>query len=317
MKATPPKGKNKKLTVALAIPTYNRGQVLVETLNSARRLRPGPDEVLVVDQTPRHEKAVEDYLRKSHKDGWIRWIRQQPPSVTAARNRAIAETRADVIIFTDDDVLMPKDFVARHMANYRDEMVQAVAGGVDQDKKPRYPPLPAGGWSHLLDYKYFSVFDQKRTVGVANFMGCNHSGRTEMFRRLGGFDTNFIGSALREETDMALRIWKSGAVIVFDPEARLTHRAAPSGGCRIPPELVKTHPEWWVAFNRHYFGFYHLFPSMEFWKNILYVDFRQTVLRKANLLRPWKIPWAYISYLYAMVKGALMALEKNRRRPRL
>jgi GT2 family glycosyltransferase len=298
------------LSACVSIPTYNREEVLVQTLKSVLSLDPFPLEVLVIDQTEEHEATTKEFLAKIERAGQIRLIRQQPPSLTAARNRAIAETRCEVIIFIDDDVELPTDFVARHMKNYSNDKTAAVAGRVEQESQPRYPhPPPGGKWSPLFDYKYFSVFSSQRVEGVASFMGCNHSVRTDILRQLGGYDTHYIGSAFREDTDMAVRIWKSGGQIVFDPEARLRHLAAPSGGCRINLSR-KANPEWWVPFNRHYFAFRHLFPKWEFWKLIFFRDFRETVLRKANLLRPWRIPRAVFSYGYAVVR----AWEESRRK---
>ncbi len=302
---------NQQLTAALVIPTYNREEVLVNTLKSALALNPAPDEILVVDQTLEHEEATRRFLKMAHQKGNIRWIHQGPPSLTAARNRAIAETKSDILIFIDDDVILPKNFVAKHLHNYKNEKTQSVAGGVIQENKPIYPPAPRGGWPRVLDYHYFSVYNQKRTEGVATFMGCNHSVRTSVLKRLGGYDTHYIGSAFREDTDMAVRIWKNGGLIIFDPEARLTHLAAPSGGCRIN-SAPKSNPEWWVSFNRHYFSFRHLFLTREFWWLILFKDFRQSVLRKANLLKPWRLPKAFLSYVYSIYRAAIMTIRKNR-----
>jgi glycosyltransferase involved in cell wall biosynthesis len=300
-----------KRTICLAIPTYNREEILVKTLEHALKLKPAPNEILVVDQTPEHTKTTTRFLERVGKKKSIRLIKLQPPSLTAARNRAIAETKSDIIIFIDDDVELPKDFVEKHSRNYSDDKVQAVAGGVDQEKKPAFPPPPPGGkWPRLLDYKYFSVYAQKRTEGVANFMGCNHSVRVETLRRLGGYDTHYIGSAVREDTDMAVRIWKKGGVIIFDPEARLKHLAAPTGGCRIVVPR-KTNPEWWVAFNRNYFAFRHLFPSFEFWRMLLFKDLRESVFRKSNVFNPWRIPWAFLSYGYSVGRAAIVTSRKR------
>jgi len=302
--------KAKVVTATLAIPTYNRESVLLDTLRSALKLKPKPLEILVIDQTPKHDKTTEDFLANANRRGVIRWLRQQPPSLTVARNRAIVEAKGDVLIFIDDDVVLPVDFIAMHLRNYQDGKVQAVAGGVDQENKPQFPERP-GGWPRLLDYKYFSIYGQKRTVGVATFMGCNHSARTHLLRKLGGYDAQYIGSAFREDTDMAVRIWKSGGTIVFDPEARLTHLAAPTGGCRINVP-VKANPEWWVPFNRHYFAFRHLFPSWEFWKMMLFRDLRETVLRKANVFHPWRIPGSFLSYNYSALRALWNAIKKGR-----
>lgn len=298
------------LTVGIAIPTYNREEVLVQTLRSVRALDPAPREVLLVDQTVKHAMETEQFLEKAAREGWLRWIRQQPPRVTTARNRLIQEATTDIVIFIDDDVELPKDFLARHLRNYRDPKVVAVAGRVRQAVETPYPKPRGGRWPRVLDYKYLSVFSAQRVEGVANFMGCNHSARVETLRKVGGYDTNYRGQSLFEETDLAIRIWKSGGLIVYDPETPLFHFFAPVGGCRIPA-VGKPYPEWWVPFNRHYFAFRHLRYTWEFWKSLLFKDFRETVLRKANLRMPWVIPWSALSYFYSVFQAARLAFQKE------
>ncbi len=301
---------HKKLTTSLVIPTYNREEVLINTLQSAFALKPAPDEILVVDQTLEHEKTTERALKKMDQEGRIRWIKQQPPSVTNARNRLITEAKGDVLVFIDDDVDMPKDFLANHLKNYQNEKVAAVAGRVRQEREVSYPKPKNGKWPRVLDYKYLSVFSMKRVEGVANFMGCNHSVRASVVREIGGYDKNYRGQSLFEETDLAIRIWKFGGIIVYDPEVHLFHFFAPSGGCRIKVDR-KPYPEWWIPFNRHYFAFRHLRYIGEFWRSLIFKDFRETVLRKTNVFRPWRIPWSVCSYFYSLIMAARMASEKN------
>ena len=299
-----------KKTVCIAIPTYNREKVLVDTLKSVKALDPAPEEVLIVDQTAAHEKDTEEFLERAEKEGWIRRIRQQPPRVTTARNQLIAEAKSEIIVFIDDDVELPKDFLAQHLKNYSEEKVVAVAGRVRQAKEVPYPKPWGRKWSRVLDYKYLSVFSMERVEGVANFMGCNHSAKTEVLRKIGGYDTNYRGQSLFEETDLAVRIWKAGGLIVYDPEAHLFHYFASVGGCRIPA-VGKAYPEWWVPFNRHYFAFRHLRYIREFWWCLFFKDLRETVLRKANLKIPWVIPWAFFSYFYSMFQAARLAHKKE------
>jgi len=47
------------------------------------------------------------------------------------------------------------------------------------------------------------------------------------------FDTNYTGSAVREESDAAYRIRKAGYKIWYEPKASLFHLVASTGGCRI------------------------------------------------------------------------------------
>lgn len=134
-----------KWTTCVAIPTYNREEILVKTLGSVLEMDPPPDEILIVDQTLEHEKNTEQFLESAQQKGRVRLIRQQPPSLTAARNRAVMEAKSDILIFIDDDVELPKDFVLTHLRNYGDDRVQAVAGKVRQENQPRYPEPPRGG----------------------------------------------------------------------------------------------------------------------------------------------------------------------------
>jgi GT2 family glycosyltransferase len=141
-------------------------------------------------------------------------------------------------------------------------------------------------------------------------MGCNHSARAKVLKQVHGYDMNYRGQSLFEETDLAIRIWKSGGIIVYDPTVHLFHYFAPVGGCRIPA-IGKPYPEWWVPFNRHYFAFRHLRYRWEFWKSLFYKDLRETVFRKANLKMPWVIPWSFISYFYSMMQAGVMAFRKE------
>ncbi|MGA2032739.1 MAG: glycosyltransferase [Thermoguttaceae bacterium] len=286
-----------QLTVAIAIPTYLREAVLVDTCRQVIALSPPPDEVLVIDQTPEHEPETESYLRAQCAAGRIRWIRHWPPNLPSARNRALAETTADIIIFIDDDVRLCKSFIEEHRKNFRDPKVQAVAGRILQPAAHRHPD-PKASWPQLMDYHFFRLDSSRRAENVATFGGGNHSARVRFFKKLGGYDTNYTGWAFREDSDMAIRAWKGGGAIVFDPDAVLQHLAAPAGGCRLK-HLHKRLPEWKVSFPATYFAMRHLFPSRWFWHDLLLGNVRRYVLRKENVFHPWRLPWAILSYLYS------------------
>jgi GT2 family glycosyltransferase len=304
--------KTKKMRICLAIPTYNREEVLVQTLQSALRLNPRPDELMVVDQTQGHEEVTRRFLERLERRGRLRLIRQETPNLPMARNRALRETKCDIVIFIDDDVILPKDFLKKHSANFKDPEVDAVAGKVRQEDMSGFP-RPSRGlkWPKLLDPLYFSVDGDRRVEGIATFRGCNHSVRTGKILELGGYDENFIGNAVGEENDLALRLWKSGGKIVFDPEAVLFHLVSPSGGCRVHG-VRKKMPEWVVYFSNNYFAFRHYFPSAIFWYLTLWGSFWDYAFRKANREHPWKLPWAVLSYVYAWLRAGWKAYQRGK-----
>jgi len=293
------------MTICVAIPTYNRERVLIDTLEQVIAQDPPADEVLVVDQTLEHERETEEYLGRADREGKIRWVKHQPPNLPGARNRALEETTSDVVIFIDDDVKLTRDFVRNHRRNYSNPQVVAVAGRTIQPSGHRYPHC-AGYWPRLTDYEYFPLNSTDRKEGVASFIGANHSVRVSNMKKIGGYDENYIGWAFREDSDAAIRIWKLGGLIVFDPEAELTHLAIPGGGCRIKTQ-AKRIPEWQVSFPASYFACRHFFPTVEFWKQVLFKNFRKYALRRETILRPWRLPLAVVSYVYALGRAAFLA----------
>jgi GT2 family glycosyltransferase len=73
------------------------------------------------------------------------------------------------------------------------------------------------------------------TMNVFMVAGCGFWVRTDVFKKLGGFDTGHFMFA--EETDLSWRVWVAGGKIIRVPAARLHHRGAagvnPAGETKI------------------------------------------------------------------------------------
>lgn len=223
------------LTACLAIPTYRREGVLVDTLRQALALERPADEILVIDQTPdaEHEPATLGFLREQSASGRIRWIRQFPANLPAARNRALRESSCDIVIFIDDDVILSPNFVAAHLANYFDPRVVAVAGQVLGPDRKTVGVLPARVRGRRFGWLAFPLnYDKRALVAVAP--GGNCSVRRDVALAIGGFDPAYTGSALREEHDFFIRLrdtQRAVGLCVFDPQASLVHIGCQTGGC--------------------------------------------------------------------------------------
>lgn len=159
-----------------------------------------------------------------------------------------------------------------------------------------------------MDHRFFYLDSNQRIEGVASFRGCNHSVRVKALVGIGGYDENYIGWAYREDSDAAIRLWKAGGMIVFDPEAKLKHLAIPTGGCRLKNNNQPL-PEWKVSFPANYFAIRHLFPSLWFWDDFIIKNVRRYILRKDNVYKPWRLPWAVLSYLYSFFLAARLCIH--------
>ena len=244
---------SKKPLVSIIIPTYNRGQCLVDTLESLLLQDYPRFEIIVVDQSTKEFPEKNKYL-KDHQNE-ILYFHLDKPSTPAAKNFGVQKSRGEIILFVDDDVLASKRLISAHIENYTDPWIGGVSGRV-----------VTPGQALELKHSHVGTISPWGTVSggfsslirqpVYNVLGCNCSWRKRAFEQVegGGFDTNFIGNALREETDLALRIQKLKWKIIFDPLAELTHVRAVSGGCRKDNRLG-----WYHDFfhNETYFFLKH------------------------------------------------------------
>src|SRR6476660_3164387 len=72
--------------ITVAIPTYGRDQVLVDTIRHVLALVPPPAEVLVLDQTRERIPGVVRTLEEWLRSGAIRWICLPEPLIPGAMN---------------------------------------------------------------------------------------------------------------------------------------------------------------------------------------------------------------------------------------
>ena len=284
--------------VSIAIPTLDRGSILVDTLDILLA-RAEAEEVLVVDQTASHPPRIAAKLKLLDKEGRIRWIRLERPSIPHAMNVALEAASQDIVLFLDDDIVPSEALASRHFANYADKDVVAVAGQVIQPwQSPADIPRPkrrSGIWEDL-DFPFHST----RRATVRSGMAGNLSVRRDAALAAGGFDENFIGAAYRFETEFCRRLTRLHGKIVFDPEASVHHLKAKAGGIRVYGDGVRgSRIEHSVG--NYYFAFSES-SGLEF-LSYLFHSITSTTLSKYYACRPWEIP-GHILYQISSIKMA-------------
>lgn len=226
--------------VSVIIPTYRREEVLRETLENVLQQDYPNYEVIVVDQTLDHEPETTAYLDKLASSQKIRLFNVTWASLPGARNYAVRRANGAIMVFLDDDVVLPPGFLAAHVKNYLDRPeVGAVAGRVfDRMKLADFgadltiEELPPEAMDPGIAWYHIDLVHTVKPQRVLTARGCNMSFRRELFEKHGlWFDERFRGSAVREESDFCLRIRKTGYQIWYDPEADLVHLGEETGGC--------------------------------------------------------------------------------------
>ena len=222
--------------LSVVIPTYGREQVLVDSIAALEPQRAAlgcSSELLLIDQTPRHDPAVAERLRCWERRGALRWLRLPQPHLTRAMNTGLLQARGDIVLFLDDDIKPQPGLLAAHLeAHRRYAMAWAVVGQVlqpGQRPEPQQPPRRRPGLWRDLDFPFHSSIG----AWVENVIACNLSLQRQRALALGGFDERFPPPvAARFETEFAKRLIAAGGRIRFAPEASLHHLAAATGGTR-------------------------------------------------------------------------------------
>lgn len=270
-------------SISIAIPTYRRERVLVDTLSDLLELSPGAAEILVLDQTDCHDAGTGAQLQAWADAGKIRWIRLAEPSITHAMNRALRSARHEIVLFLDDDIRPEPALVSSHLAAHARHTDGLVAGRVIQP------------WQENIEFGTERAFHfaSPRSALVRDFMGGNFSIRRDLAVRLGGFDENFVRVAYRFEAEFAHRYCADGRQIYFEPDACLHHLKATSGGTRSYGEHLTTwRPD-------HAVGAYYYGLRTHNIREFLVRPFR-AVASRYHLRHPWRIPGTLLAELTGM-----------------
>lgn len=265
------------MDISVIIPTLNREDVLCQTIKSvlkekAKESKSHHIEVMIVDQTEKHASDTQNYLEQISNKGEVILIHKSTPSLPEARNLGISKAKGDVIIFIDDDVILQPGFFQAYVEAYADKEVKSVTGKVILANKTTDNIL-LQNQSSLKSYvrrllmillnrkKNFIISklglilrnvnaDAKKIIVTDGGIGCNMSFRKKVFETVGLFDTHYVGNALREETDMFVRLKNKRLKTVYQPQACLYHMMDNTGGCRS----IETVQYWEIYFyNQSYF----------------------------------------------------------------
>lgn len=297
-------------TLSIAIATYERGEVLLDTVRALLALEDPADELLVIDQTAAPPPAVAQQLAAWDASGEIRWLRLERPSVTHAMNLGLQEAQSEIVLFVDDDIIPSPRLVTAHRFSY--ERHDGVCGVVGQVLQPGEVPTPVShscsgsGFRRDLSFRFCSTEPR----AVANVIGCNMSVLRTRALDVGGFDENFTGAAYRFETEFCRRLLAAGGEVRFEPAGSVRHLRVSRGGTRAGGGHMAS------ASPRHGMGdYYFALQSGVTWETAAYMlrrPFRE-VRTRFHLRHPWYIPVKLIGE----VRAFWAAVAAWRRGPQL
>ena len=212
-------------TVSYIIPTMMRQDFTLNLLDDLKNQTWQPSQVLVVDATPESERNVSLYDASNYTFE-VQFYWQETKGSCRARNEAIAKCTSDYIVFGDDDIRIPADFIENHL-----RLLQTYNAGACNGLDIR-----ADNQQQNLDdlTQKLKEFDAKRWfVGVSNsFSNANSCVKKEYVAQLIGNDINYDGG-YGEDSDFGISLTKIGVAVLHNPFSTNLHLKPPVGGYRF------------------------------------------------------------------------------------
>ena len=234
-----------KITVILC--TYNRCEDLALALESlASSLLPTTAwEVLVVDNNSQDKTRETVDAFRGRFPGQFRYLCEKQQGKSHALNSGIHEAKGEILVFTDDDVIVDPTWLENLTSNLSDER-WAGAGGRTLPPRNFSPPrwLSLRGRYALAPLAIFDRGPEAGDLLEAPF-GNNSAYRRTMFEKHGGFRTDLgpcAGSKdpqKSEDSEFGNRLLLAGERFRYEASAVLYHS--------VPQNRVqkKYFQDWW------------------------------------------------------------------------
>ncbi len=261
--------------VSIIICTRDRADSLRETLESVGRARVPEDlpaELLVVDNgSTDHTRQVVEQAGLTNMP--VRYVHEPQRGLSNARNRALAESAGDILLWTDDDVRVPEDWIEGMCRPIASGEADAVAGSIRL----------AGGllaeWMEPLHVSWLAHRDHQRNQSSGfDLVGANMAFHRRVAQATSGFSTVLGAGAMGfgEDTFVGLQARAAGL--------RLT----------TSPVQVEHHPDP-ARLARHYW----LNAARKRGASTAYIDYHWSCIRSASLR---KLVRAALRYLWWWVR---------------
>jgi glycosyltransferase involved in cell wall biosynthesis len=222
------------MKISVLICTRNRARSLETTLRRFFEQRLGGDydyELIVVDNDSGDETAmvVEGY-RARHPET-TRYLVERRRGLSYARNTAVAAAGGEVLVFTDDDVLVSGDWLNEIHHEFSSDPGLCILGGKVLLANERLQRVAL----HDCEERQYVDFPD----GGNFVMGANMAFRRDLFDCVGLFDVRlgagrFFAGA--DEVELVYRGLKAGRRTLYAPNVLVYHdhdRFTPDEACRL------------------------------------------------------------------------------------
>jgi glycosyltransferase involved in cell wall biosynthesis len=210
-------GKEIDVAYSIIIATYNREQFLKKCLDSISALSTAVSfEVLVIDDgsVDGTHAVVQHYCSKL--PAIFRYAHQEHRQLAAAKNRGISLARGNILLFIDDDTIVPNGFLDGLDTVFRTNNDVDVVGFIDM-------PLPQDPYFGK-GLRYLENFSRRFLKWKSETRMKGHIAvKRSVIQRSGPFDES-RGYRRAEDTEMNYRLSKVSSKMIFSYKLFVYHK---------------------------------------------------------------------------------------------
>ncbi len=220
------------MTISIIICTRNRADALRQTLASLALLEVSPSlpcELIVVDNgsTDSTAQVVQDCAIVSMP---VRYVYEKTPGKGHAYNAGLAAAQGRALLFTDDDVRLPADWIAGMCGPILRGEADAVGGGV------RLAPASQKEWMQPVHRLMLaSTEDLAPGTSLPSMLGANMAFARRVLARVPGFDPELGPGSLGfcDDSLFCLQLREAGFRMATMLDVVVEHHPDPA---RITPQ---------------------------------------------------------------------------------
>jgi len=246
--------------VAVIIPTLDRHQYLLKTIEYFYKQSVLPKEIVVIDQSPIKEINIEK-LNDFDQHINLNYFHLDTCSKKCALNWGLRLTKSPIVLIVDDDVEFDENLVYNHLCALIEHNVDNINGASIKPNgkllsEPRKPSFWEDGvfqltHNRMVDYPCMTL----------QVNGNNSSFKREILIKVNGWDENSLIAS--DDDEMSMKLFNYGGKMLYDPRPRLYHLKAAKGGWRsiwrkkiftsfFKRLLESPHPRYIYYYRKHF-----------------------------------------------------------------
>lgn len=205
--------------ISVIICTWNRSKLLEKTLHSLERQIVSPPnkfEVIIVDNNSNDDtKKTIDKISKKWNNGIINYRFEPTQGKQFALNNGISAARGEIIAFTDDDIILPDDWIEKIIQSFSNNSLELCGGKTEVNWPNTCPP----DWFDCSMSAVVGAIDlgpqriSPPPLGYAP-AGANLIARKAIFEKVGLFSTDHYRHM---DQEFGERCVKYGVNIAYEP----------------------------------------------------------------------------------------------------